>query len=102
SAWGWLGSYLKPVLTVKPVVRNNCNACGTCVNVCLQGAIRIEKQRAKIDDNRCIRCYCCQESCPNQAIGLKSSISNKIVSKIAKTRFYRIFEEMYHIIKSQK
>lgn len=99
SPWGWLGSYLKPILTVKPVVRDNCNGCETCVNVCLQGAIKIENNRAKIDDALCIRCYCCQESCPNQAIALKRSMSNRLVSKIAKTRFYRIFEEIYHFLK---
>ncbi len=99
SPWGWLGSYLKPILTVKPVIRNTCNGCGTCVNVCLQGAIKLEKKGAKINDELCIRCYCCQESCPNQAISLKRSISYRLLSKIARTRFYRIFEEMYCLIK---
>lgn len=99
SPWGWLGKYLKPILTIKPVVRNNCTGCGTCVNVCIQGAIKLENNIAKINDNLCIRCYCCQESCPYQAIVLKRSISNRLVSKIARTRFYRIFEEIYRLVK---
>lgn len=99
SPWGWLGRYLKPVLTVKPVIRNNCDGCGTCVKVCLQQAIKLENKKAKISDGLCIRCYCCQESCPNQAIGLKRSFSNRLILKIAKTRLYRIFEEAYHFIK---
>lgn len=99
SSWGWLSRYLKPIVTVKPVIRNNCTLCGTCVNICQKGAIKIKDNRIKIDDDLCIRCYCCQEGCPNQAIGLKRSISNRIVSKIARTRFYRIFEEIYRLVK---
>ncbi|HAV43635.1 TPA: hypothetical protein DCX15_06460 [bacterium] len=92
----WL-SFLKPLLTATPVIRKDCNGCGTCVNVCLQGAIRLEQGRASIEDRLCIRCYCCQESCPNQAIALKRSILYRFILRITKTRYYRIFEKIYHL-----
>ena len=29
-------------------------------------------KKVVIDDRRCIRCYCCQEFCPHDAIELKA------------------------------
>ena len=31
--------------------------------------------------DRCIRCYCCQEMCPEKAIGIKKSLMAKIIDR---------------------
>ena len=37
------------------------------------GAVSLVNEKAYIDDDKCIRCYCCHEVCPEVAIGLHSS-----------------------------
>ena len=72
---GWLTRQL----VVNPVANDRCTACGTCVQSCPVQAITIEtvstpggqKRRAHMDLNKCIRCYCCHELCPYDAVDLK-------------------------------
>ncbi len=61
----------------RPVVRDNlCTRCGTCVSICpvTPKAIAFagdDRTRAPAHDYaRCIRCYCCQEMCPEGAIDI--------------------------------
>ena len=54
-----------------PVPKENCVACGECVNICPKNAIKIEKI-AKIDYSKCIKCYCCHEVCTYDAIKLET------------------------------
>jgi formate hydrogenlyase subunit 6/NADH:ubiquinone oxidoreductase subunit I len=37
-----------------------------------------ESQPPTHDYDRCIRCYCCQESCPEGAISVQSTLLGKI------------------------
>ena len=39
---------------------------------------------AQIDDARCIRCYCCQELCPANAIRLQSGWLLKLAQRFMK------------------
>ena len=81
--------FLVPFLTKKPVVRENkCIGCGICVDSCpVEGkAIHIRKHSeaerhehrgvgtAYYDYDKCIKCYCCQEMCPEDAITVKKSL----------------------------
>ncbi len=34
---------------------------------------------AKVDDDKCIRCYCCHEVCPNAAIELQFTGMGRVV-----------------------
>ena len=59
----------------KPYIRaSKCTTCGTCVNVCPVTPKAVEfrgsgRVKPPIHDyQRCIRCYCCQELCPEGAI----------------------------------
>lgn len=81
--------FLVPFLQKKPIVRENkCIGCGICVDSCpVEGkAIHIKKHSqekttarkgrgtAYYDYDKCIKCYCCQEMCPEDAITVKKSL----------------------------
>jgi uncharacterized protein (DUF362 family)/Pyruvate/2-oxoacid:ferredoxin oxidoreductase delta subunit len=60
---------LRNVFTKKPkVLKNICKGCGICVNVCPAKALLILDKKPVFDYGKCIRCYCCQEMCPEGAI----------------------------------
>ena len=95
--------FLAPLLEKKPIVRKNiCIGCGICVNACpVEGkAIHVEpveqsgsdcgarsaagKKRRGVaiyDYSKCIKCYCCQEMCPEQAITVKKSLLARIADR---------------------
>ena len=45
-----------------------CIKCGNCIKVCPAGAIKIEKNRFRIDLKKCIFCGNCTYYCPVKAI----------------------------------
>ena len=80
---GKLGRFFMP----RPVpILDQCRGCGECVASCPQKTIKLVskngKMKAKIDHSECIRCYCCQELCPFEAIRVKKNIILRIVSSI--------------------
>ncbi len=71
----------KSLFWYKPVITDECKKCNICMNSCPVNAIKEDsKGNLKIDDKLCIRCLCCHEFCPHQAIEIvKSSIANRIL-----------------------
>lgn len=54
------------------VFRDDCVACGACVNVCPVGAIYIHKGIwADVDPEKCIGCSKCEVICPASAINME-------------------------------
>lgn len=48
-----------------------CKGCKDCVNNCPSQALVLnDKLRPIVDLNACIRCFCCQELCPQQAVDI--------------------------------
>ena len=45
-----------------------CRKCRKCINVCPAKALEIRKGKVRISKHKCIRCYCCHEMCPFDAI----------------------------------
>lgn len=75
----------------KPVFdRAKCTGCRSCIKTCPVDAISGEGKELRIDYNACIRCYCCQEVCPEQAIPLvMSPLRNTIEGMLAVRRRIR-------------
>jgi uncharacterized protein (DUF362 family)/NAD-dependent dihydropyrimidine dehydrogenase PreA subunit len=55
-----------------------CTICGNCEERCPVKAIRIETH-PKVDQRRCIKCYCCYELCPEGAVVLKRNKFSKLI-----------------------
>ncbi len=58
----------------------SCNLCGECGQICPVKAVSYEGQ-AIFDLKTCIRCYCCQEICPEGAIGIREPLAGKLLGR---------------------
>ncbi len=75
----------------KPVIDSRkCTGCGICVSVCpvKPKALSQERKGRKgtvphYDYSLCIRCYCCQESCPEGAISIKVPLLGRIIHGVS-------------------
>jgi len=72
----------------RPVIRpERCTLCGTCVAVCpaTPKAVRfdgVNRSRPPVHRyDACIRCYCCQEMCPEGAIELRVPLLGRAIHR---------------------
>jgi uncharacterized protein (DUF362 family)/Pyruvate/2-oxoacid:ferredoxin oxidoreductase delta subunit len=69
------GKFIERSLASRPAHRpENCVACGKCAAVCRAGAISQTGRNLSFDYNKCIRCYCCHEMCPVNAIEFRDGL----------------------------
>ena len=66
-ATGWFGRQL----LAYPQAGETCTGCGFCARHCPAEAIAVVDGRARMDTHACIRCYCCHELCPEDAVELR-------------------------------
>ncbi|MDR2017636.1 MAG: DUF362 domain-containing protein [Syntrophobacterales bacterium] len=60
---------LKNLFVKKPKLRKDlCKGCGVCVDVCPATSLSLSGGSVEFDYRTCIRCYCCQEMCPEGSI----------------------------------
>ncbi len=69
-----------------------CVGCGDCARNCPPGAISmsldpLDGKRKKadvptVDLSRCIRCFCCQELCPREAVGIKRPWLFRVLARL--------------------
>lgn len=78
---------LRNMIVPRPVIIDSrCIACGICSNVCpvkpkaLLFMDNEEKKPPEYDYNECIRCYCCQELCPEGAIEIITPFMGRILT----------------------
>ena len=76
---------LRNLLTTRPAVDPaRCKGCGICLNSCPAEAIVQPAPKAciRINDAACIRCYCCQELCPEGAISPQDAWGLRMIKKL--------------------
>jgi uncharacterized protein (DUF362 family)/Pyruvate/2-oxoacid:ferredoxin oxidoreductase delta subunit len=79
---GFIQKALKNALTSKPMVEEEaCEACDRCVEICPPRALKRMEKGLDFDYGKCIRCFCCQEVCPEGAITIKPGWALKLVSR---------------------
>jgi len=61
------------------VEQDNCVLCATCIQTCPNKAISTRKRKIIFDYSKCIACFCCQESCPSSAIRVKKSFFARLI-----------------------
>lgn len=76
---GFLRKPLFSMLTKKPKIKRNCKGCEKCFEHCPPKAIRMVNNKAVIDYNKCIKCFCCQELCPYLMIKVKKPIIYRLL-----------------------
>lgn len=86
SALKWLTTFwdgrLMKFFEPRPRINNaRCVGCGECVRSCPVHTITLnkEKRRAVIHPKKCIKCFCCQELCPKDAVKVKQNFLIKLV-----------------------
>jgi ferredoxin len=79
-------NFIRNALVPKPrIVVERCTQCGTCVKSCPVNPKAVDwhdgnrKVAPTYDYSRCIRCYCCQELCPEGAVELKVPLLRKLL-----------------------
>ena len=78
----FLQKALKNALTSKPVVEEEvCNACNRCLEICPPKVLSREERGLVFDYGKCIRCFCCQEVCPEGAISIQPGWAMKLVGR---------------------
>jgi NAD-dependent dihydropyrimidine dehydrogenase PreA subunit len=86
---GRLSTFIKNRICERPRIDEaKCTNCGTCVTMCPVDPKAVDwygGDKSKLpthDYDRCIRCYCCQETCPEGAISVETPLLGKISSRI--------------------
>lgn len=74
---------LRTQLAVKPFINtSNCVLCKACVLNCSAHAIEEVEKTLRINQKKCIQCYCCRELCPNDAVEIRKSLFLRLISTI--------------------
>lgn len=89
TSGGRFSAFIKNRITSKPVIdRSGCDLCGVCIKMCpvqpkavnwYQGDSSLPPRH---NYDLCIRCFCCQETCPAGAILIETPLLERIFSKI--------------------
>ncbi len=77
---GFIRKPLKNAFDSKPVVNKEiCKECNQCIKFCPPEAIKANKKGLIFDYGKCIRCFCCQEICPEGAIIIQPGWATKLI-----------------------
>lgn len=78
-------SFLNNRFVPKPfIIKEKCVACGVCISMCPMEPKSVDwsdddKNKPPVHNYKtCIRCFCCQELCPESAIELKFPLARRI------------------------
>jgi len=89
SSGGKFRTFIKNRITQRPVIDiTKCTICGTCVTMCPVEPKAVDWYKGdkskppKYNYDLCIRCYCCQETCPDGAILIDSPLLGRFFPRI--------------------
>lgn len=82
----WINRLAKKYMVKRVYPDKTCRGCGKCATHCPAKAITVVKGRAKVDQKKCIHCYCCQELCPFNAVRFRTSPIYKIARRLSGKR----------------
>jgi uncharacterized protein (DUF362 family)/Pyruvate/2-oxoacid:ferredoxin oxidoreductase delta subunit len=89
SCGGRFRTFIKNRITQKPVIdKAKCTLCGICITMCPVKPKAVDWYKGDKSNpprhnyDRCIRCYCCQETCPDGAILIDSPLLGRAFSHI--------------------
>jgi len=81
---------VRQLMVPRPVIRaERCTQCGTCVAICPvePKAVNFRESSRSLppvhDYDLCVRCYCCQEMCPEGAIEIVTPLMGRLVRRDA-------------------
>ena len=81
----WIDSLARHHLVAKPVqIEEDCEGCLKCMRICPAKCLSLEGKKASFDYDACIRCYCCQEVCPQNAIRFKQGLLVRILNLLGR------------------
>ncbi len=65
----WIRSFLNPA---PQIVEDRCILCGNCATICPAQVLKTKGNKMILTDSKkCIKCYCCHEMCPKDAIYIR-------------------------------
>lgn len=83
---GMFNQILNQWVSPRPIILpDKCTRCGTCVDMCPVNPKALtfsgddHQSLPMYDYSLCIRCYCCQETCPSEAIVVKTPMLGKMI-----------------------
>lgn len=80
-----LHGYMRRHLVQRPVRdRQLCTLCAECKKYCPANAISLKNKKISFDYDKCIRCYCCIEICPQGALYAKETNTGRVLRNILK------------------
>lgn len=82
----WINRLAKKHMVKRVHPDKTCRGCGKCAMHCPAKAITLVKRKAKVDQRKCIHCYCCQELCPFDAVRLRTSLLYKLARRFSGKR----------------
>jgi uncharacterized protein (DUF362 family)/Pyruvate/2-oxoacid:ferredoxin oxidoreductase delta subunit len=89
SSGGRFSTFIKNRITQRPVIdKARCDLCGVCVKMCPVRPKAVDwyngdrSQPPRHNYDLCIRCYCCQETCPDGAILIETPVLGRLFAKI--------------------
>lgn len=83
----WVKKLARKYLTKKVRMEKSiCKGCGKCATHCPAKAITVIKGKSKVKQKKCIRCYCCQELCPFDAVKFRKPLAYRVVHAFSRTK----------------
>ncbi|MFC1903698.1 DUF362 domain-containing protein [Chloroflexota bacterium] len=83
---GRMAMFIKNLICPKPTIdKKMCTNCGTCVRMCPVTPKAVnwhtgdKSKPPSFEYDRCIRCYCCQELCPEGAVSIQETLLGRML-----------------------